>query len=137
MALAVLVYARSMGFVLNAHFCQDELKDRSLFLPVKNCHEQAMEDMPADCPMHRAAGACIPTGGDEKDCCDDRSQLLKNDQEQQFDIPRLDLFPVLLAAATTAFCFDAPLDRLSGDYLTYKPPLLVCDLPVSLQTFRC
>lgn len=144
-----MVYFSSLGFVLNAHYCKEELRSTSLYLPAKSCHEGSMdaahahavpgESMPAGCPMHQTAEKS-PVGqhGDKSNCCDDQSQYIKQDQEQHFEINQLPLIadmPVLPPVALASVLFQT--DRRSVRYLCYKPPLIVCDLPVSLQTFLC
>lgn len=132
-ALAALVYLSSLGVVLHGHYCREELRSLSVFWPAENCHERAM---PVDCPMH---GSKTPAGQDDKDCCEDRADYLKDDQEAAPELPSPVVKPSIIAAALPAMPLPpAPgVDRRSADYLHYKPPLLVCDCSVVLQTFLC
>ncbi len=131
-ALAALVYLSSLGVVLHGHYCQEELRSLSVFWPAENCHEQAM---PVDCPMH-GKDSRAPA---DKDCCDDRADYLKDDQEAAPELPSPVVKPSITAAVLPAMSLPpAPgADRRSADYLHYKPPLLVCDRSVVLQTFLC
>lgn len=140
--MAALVYISSMGVVLNAHFCKGKLKALSVFSSAEKCQEDALATMPADCPMHQAKQAhCqnpVSEKDGDKDCCDNKTQYLKDDQEQPFQMSYLDLTPDLVAALFVLLPIDFPeTDDQTHHYLTYKPPLIVCDIPVSLQTFLC
>ncbi len=138
-SLAALVYFSSLGVLLNAHFCKGELKHLSAYLPAERCHDMQEAAMPADCPMHQQNKHCeAPTPEDEKDCCDNSTEYFKNDHEQQFEFSVLEWSPQLTAALLSISPLDLPgTDRRTVEYLNYKPPLLVCDRPVSLQTFLC
>ena len=130
--LAALVYLSSLGVVLHGHYCREELRSLSVFLPAENCHEQAM---PVDCPMH---GSRAPGGEDAKDCCDDRADYLKDVQEAAPELSSLDgASPISAFAPAIVLPTPPGADRQSIAYLYYKPPLLVCDRPVVLQTFLC
>lgn len=132
-ALAVLVFISSTGLVLSRHYCRDELKSLALFAKAKSCHEA---DPMAHCPVH---GHAMPMD-DERDCCDDEVDFLKVDDERQ--LSSAEWQPHLPLALSAVVAFGLPLeDQTAGrgpiPYLHYKPPLLVRDLPVRLQTFRC
>lgn len=134
--LASLLWLSSTGFVLNKHYCQDILRDVALFVKAENCQSRMAREqahMPKSCPMHQAKE------DHEKGCCDDTAEYLHLDEH-------------LLKAESATLSFDLPLlivyswhspglvahdiDSFFVDYLNYKPPILVCDLSVSLQTFR-
>lgn len=76
----------------------------------------------------------------ENNCCNTATDFVKLDEDQVEVSLGLNLtdYPVLSAVLV-------PVDGLklieqddkTTQYLTYKPPLLVYDLPVSLQTFLC
>lgn len=106
----------------------------AMFIKAEACHsKKAM----AACPMHSAPNQ---DGKESKDCCDDQSELIKLEQEQQFPSPNLDLqlpIPAPLIIPATSSWPNAVLERHSRDYLRYKPPVLVCDRTVLLQAFLC
>jgi len=119
---------------MHSHYCQEELRSLSIFLPARNCHERALQGMPADCPMHK--GHQAPSDEKEKNCCDDRVNYLKDDQEAMVQLPSL------IANSQVAFVLLAvrilpatQTDRRSIQYYNYKPPLIVCDRSLVLQTF--
>lgn len=77
---------------------------------------------------------------ESKGCCDYETKLLKSDTEQQISVTEFEsqLSPVLFSVLYVALQLELPtLDAQTLHYLNYKPPLIVCDLPVRLQTFRC
>ncbi|MEZ5040192.1 MAG: hypothetical protein R2828_09875 [Saprospiraceae bacterium] len=135
--LALLILVSSNGFVVNKHYCQKELKSIALFVPAEGCHQaKAMKN----CPMHSAGINDHQNKDEKKGCCDDETEYIKLDEEQippSVDMNFLDhltLLPVLFVALQ----LELPsLDARSLHYLHYKPPLIVYDLSVSLQTFRC
>ena len=47
--LAFLVFLSSTGVTINSHYCMDELKDLSIFLPAKSCcgerHQELQENL--------------------------------------------------------------------------------------------
>lgn len=132
--LAFFIFFSSSGFVLNKHFCQGELKSMSFFVKAKPCHQTKQQVL---CPIH--AAKANDTAKKKKDCCKDESDFLKSGHDQYaFESGTVDLHFM------QAFCaFASPLVKLPAknkktvDYLNYKPPLIVCDLPVRLQTFLC
>lgn len=127
--LAFLLYLGSAGVLINRHYCREQLKASAFFLPAEKCHHGAV------CPMH----ASSPESG-EKGCCSDRSERVQLDVQQEVvssvDLPSLR--PAPLAQAPSIF-LQAKLeaDVRHPHFLHYKPPLIVYDLPVALQTFRC
>lgn len=138
-ALALLVFISSSGFVVNKHYCRNELKDVAIFVRAESCHiKTKVQKMPAACPMHLAKGCEMPEQQDERDCCDDESEFVKLEQDQQVQSLTVDLLkhPVTLVAIFVALKLQLPSqDARTISYLNYKPPLIVCDLSVSLQTF--
>ena len=123
----------SVGVVLNQHFCQDELKEVSLYKAVKNCHESNPKKQ-RTCPHHPPPNP--ETRIDTNACCHDTSDYLKSQQEQQVE---LDLLPDVVHA-TYAFPlanWTATLHiarSLSDKY--YRPPPLPKDFPSFFQVYR-
>ncbi len=126
--MASLVFCSSFGLLVNQHYCRNELKHASLYAPAKACHAASM----ANCPMH------APQEKEPKGCCDDQSQYLKHKQEQVQITVELPTAPsdIWLAGINALPPSLLPgINKSIAPYLNYKPPLLVCDLPVSLQAF--
>ena len=103
------------------------------------CHEMAK--MPSSCPKHQKVKACKNhKEGEEEDknCCNNKSEYIALDQDQQIqniEVPTFN-YPALLATIIVVFNIKLPtVDNTNLHYLNYKPPLIVCDFPASLQTF--
>lgn len=132
--LALILFISATGLVLNKHYCQDQLKSIALFVEAKACHEQKAKK---PCPMHAAMDQ---DQEDSKKCCDDETEYVKVEQEQinqTFEVDASIPLP-FLAAFVDAFLVDHPItDKASIDFFNYRPPILVYDQPVVLQTFLC
>lgn len=135
--LAVLLFISSTGFVVNKHYCQDELKSMALFIQAEACHK---EKAVRSCPFHASPHEEGQQKEGKKGCCDDKAEYVKSDDEQlaqSFKID-LELNPVLVSAINVPLSIELPsIDEHSLHYLNYKPPLIVFDIPVRLQTFLC
>lgn len=142
--LALLIITSSTGFVINQHYCQGELKETAFMVKAKTCHDRSsvsnhsgpMANMPANCPMHQTNN---PSSCEEKkDCCNDETEFVKLDIDQEissFKLPKI-YGPVMAAILVFSYQMDYLSPNLSPvPYLNYKPPLIVCDMPASLQTF--
>ncbi|WP_020537434.1 HYC_CC_PP family protein [Lewinella cohaerens] len=132
--LAVLVFVSSSGLVFSKHYCQGVLKNTSLFAEAAPCHGVSKA---AKCPRHAPAQE---DGLDKKDCCDTQTDFLKVEDAQLSTLA--DLLIVDTPAFLAVLFFFLPFEVIAADTKTrhdlhYKPPLLVCDLSVSLQTFLC
>ena len=127
-----------MGFVIQKHFCQNKLKSVSVFVEAKSCHEDMTEK--SSCPMHRTEEHNHNSNQEKKGCCDDTAEFVKLDQKFQTESFQIQLQnnPILLGIIVLALRLSAlEEDTPPTHFLNYKPPLLVCDFTVSLQTFLC
>ncbi len=136
--LAILIFVSSTGVVLRKHYCQDQLKNTTFFVEPENCHSS----MAKSCPMHAAKPACPlhqSSKEEKKKCCDDQSQFLKVDHEQQFQFDQLQLKNIMLIAVLLSTQnWELPrIDLQQVAYLHYKPPLLNEDRSILFQTFLC
>lgn len=133
-ALALLLLISSSGLVLSQHFCRGELKSVAVFAEATPCHAKAKRTCPNHPPAPKQEKAM-------KGCCDTEVDFLQLDVDQlAADVITPDLqLPVLLAVLQVALDIYPTVvtERTRTHYLNYKPPLLVRDLPVSLQTFLC
>lgn len=106
----------------------------AIFFEAEVCHkEKAM----ASCPMHSAENN---NKKESKGCCDDETKYVKSETDQYIPSSEVEinLNPVLLSALFVKLHIELPsIDTQSPQYLNYKPPLIVCDLPIRLQTFLC
>ncbi len=130
--------------MINKHYCQGELKGTAFLVKAKSCHEAEAEHddedshskMPANCPMHssKKKSSCE----EKKDCCNSESEFIKLDIDQQ--ITSFEFQKLLTPTLATILVFSYNLDFSEHEsspvhFKNYKPPLIVCDYSVSLQTF--
>lgn len=129
--LAQLLLLSSFGLVVNKHYCQDQLKSVAFFAEAKSCHTA---NMPANCPMHGTSDT------EDKGCCDNESEYLKADLEQFVTSPSTwpDIDEIKLPLPPF-HDFHELVRQLASkpSFLKYKPPALVADLTIRLQTFIC
>ena len=104
-----------------------------------SCHELAA--MPASCPKHQQVKACKNhENSDEKDknCCQNESEYFALDQDQQSvnnDLKLVDYQHLTAISPVVSSFLKNPLFLHKTAFLNYKPPLIVCDKRVTLQTF--
>lgn len=134
--LAFSVFFSSSGFWINSHFCQNELTKSALFLNFGSCCE---EESTAPCDTEKMS--CSSNEQDEKEgCCENKTSFFKLDQNQLLNEVSFNSFEHsnLLNAVIPFYNNGLPVfDKLTVRYLNYKPPLIVSDLQVQLQTFLC
>lgn len=90
------------------------------------------------CPMHSSEKD--QDTKPSKGCCDDQSDYLHSDTDQlaQGTNISLELAPKLVGIISVALALNPPITDLGVfHYLNYKPPLIIRDFTVSLQTFLC
>jgi hypothetical protein len=132
--LAFILLISSTGLVMNKHYCQNQLKSVALFVAAKPCHQQKAKQA---CPMHAAMDQ---DQEESKNCCDDETEYVKADQEQINQSFEVDASAplIFLASFIQTFLTDHPTtDKASIDFFNYRPPIIVFDQPVVLQTFLC
>lgn len=134
-ALALLLFISSTGVVLNQHYCRGELKSQALFRAAPACHAAQAA---ATCPLHPH-----PPASDNKSakgCCNDETEYFKSDIDQMTTASEVAVpfhsgtGPGLVRALPLLPPIAA---RPSLQYLHYKPPQLVYNLPLRLQAFLC
>lgn len=110
----------------------------ALLVSVGSCHAgDAREAAGSAYPAHAKFGTVQP---EEHPCCQDKAQYIKpvNEQPKSLDV---DALPHLMPPAAATPClllgFQLPESGAHAQHLpNYKPPPLVCDRTVMLQTFR-
>jgi len=128
--LALVLFISSSGIVLHQHFCQGKLKDVAIFAKAKPCHDQHQSAKKPACPFH-------PPAEMPDDCCDDQTDFVKSEQDQQLSNFSYKVFQTLTSAALIppAINWKLPIvDYITPLYRNYKPPPLVCNRSVLLQT---
>jgi len=129
-----------MGFVIQKHYCNNELRDVSFLFKSDTC--DMLSAMKAPCPMHaeHRSPQNEEQSSHENDCCKDTVEVLKPVQDLQAKIAlsQLELDPVFIGIVAMVLKLVIPKkNKLSHPYQHYKPPILVYDLSLSLQTFLC
>jgi hypothetical protein len=122
--------------MVSKHYCRGELKSVSLFVKATPCHENKKMKR---CPMHSSDSDQKKDNGNG--CCDTENDLFKVENDQietaiSFDLTDYPVFFAVLSIIVPGLEINDE-DNKTRHFFTYKPPLLVYDLPVSLQTFLC
>lgn len=80
-------------------------------------------------------------GSDPKGCCDTETDFLKTEYEQSLlevaSSSSFELHALLPASGISLGFYPHVADTKTRHYFNYKPPLIVCDLALSFQTFLC
>lgn len=123
--------------MMSKHYCGGELKSVALFAEAEPCHQNKQMK---SCPLHGAMPEDGTATASSKGCCDTVTDFLKVEDEQVEASLSFDLldYPALVAVLAVVVGWEPTVeDDKTLQYFTYQPPLLVYDLPVSLQTFLC
>lgn len=135
--LAFLLLVSSTGLVVSKHYCGGDLKSTALFAEAAPCHQ---DKQMKSCPVHGTMPVSNEDAPPKKGCCDTETDFVKVDDDQveaSLEFSLLD-YPVLFTVLTVIVGLKpVEEDNKTRHYFTYKPPLLVCDLPLSLQAFLC
>ncbi len=139
LTLALLMFVTSVGFSIDMHYCQGQLKSFCFFGKAESCHEMAETTPIKICPHHQKMmvqkeGCSI----DKKDCCKNRTLHIQSDQDLQVQTSNLILDKQLqqfVIAYVMAFITDFDLKTGTPSFAHYKPPLIWRDIPVLNQTF--
>lgn len=138
--MALLIFITSVGFSVDMHYCQGQLKTFNLFGKAKSCHDIG-EGM-KDCPQHKQIAEVGLQHGSmisNKGCCSNKLHHFQSDQDQQYKVdktitltPTLECFTIAFVASflsVTVTATDNPI------YAHYKPPNISRDIYVLLETF--
>jgi len=139
LTLALVMFVTSMGFAVDLHYCKGQLKSFSFLGKAETCHEMSKTTPAKSCPMHaklvQDEDGCSM---EMKDCCDNKVLYIQSDQDQKvptynFEIDRsLDQFVV----SSVLLYFNEFLGDVASPLVSqYKPPLLLRDVLVLIQSF--
>lgn len=124
------LFLSSSGIILNQHFCGNRLQDYSLFIQVNGCNGAHKAVKKTGCAKHSTPM--------DNGCCKDKTEYFKLDQDQQLEHFELKEFSTSLpvpACIYTNLAFHLQDKAAVPEYLSYKPPLLICDTSPLLQVF--
>ncbi len=130
-ALATLMFCTSVGFTIDMHFCQGNLAAVSVFGEATCCKNACVANKKACCQL--------PVENGTKGCCENTSIDVQLDTDiPQVETPTLSKSQIqfVVAFVTTYFPQYNPTTSIVK-YQNYKPPLLIRDIPVLIQSFLC
>lgn len=138
--MAFLVFFSSIGLSIDMHFCQGHLKSISFIGDAADCYEVTGNNEQKSCQMSKRqliqkTGCSI----NKKDCCHNRhllvqASLTSTNQSSQFILNDNSFQYILIAPVSLiddAIFFNK--DILAA--CQYKPPLILRDIPVLIQSF--
>ena len=130
----------SMGFLVDMHYCQGQLKSISFLGKAKSCHDLG-EGM-KDCPHHKKMLEAKDSAGDslsEKGCCSSETIYYHLDKDQKHQVENTVLANASLQnfviAFVEVFLSSSVTQTENPIYAHYKPPLIPRDIYVLLETF--
>ena len=129
--LCLAILASSSGILISKHYCLDELVDVALFGEAKSCQESR-----TDATVPDTSSPIIQ----KKSCCKDEISFEKIEDSAENVIADFSIKESFISWAIIQLAIHLPSQSdasFSRTYQHYKPPLLVCDFTVSLQTFLC
>lgn len=141
LTMAFLLFFTSVGFSVDMHYCNGELKSSNLFGKAKSCHEigQGMKN----CPHHKKmleAKKANDTKLSKKGCCSNQTVHFQFDQDQQQEVHSSVVFnkqlQYFVIALVDTFLNTGTQISEKSVYAQYKPPLVPRDIYVLLETFR-
>lgn len=125
------VLLSSTGLVVNKHFCLDQLQSISFFAAAESC-SMGMDGERQCPPAHIQIK--------KKSCCEDQSEYFKLVEEVTPNNQELDIVKVNIEYSSVLLnqSANSSANRVADvEYALYKPPLTVCDITISIQTFLC
>ncbi|MDX2280103.1 MAG: hypothetical protein NW218_10970 [Saprospiraceae bacterium] len=143
--MAFNVLLSSSGVTVFEHLCQMKGRTTSFFVQPKNCC-QKKEVKKEFCQKSKCCKKAETTGNaptfTKKPCCEDKSQFFKSEttgtQNKTFSVPDYKFQPLFVEALPYVERFDIiPLNQKILRFYLYKPPPLVFDIRVLVQSFLC
>lgn len=137
LSLAFLMCFTSVGFAIDMHYCQGQLKSIGILGKAKNCHEmaQAMKNCVHHQKMVVQQEGCSK---EDRDCCEHKTFYAQSDQDQHLSMTDFKISSSLqqFVVAYVSVFLSKPLWHTAiPDYKHYKPPLIPKDIPVLVQSF--
>lgn len=131
--LIIAVLLSSAGMVVNQHFCLGELQSVALFASASSCSPTA--------PMRPAPRPDTEPRFDKPSCCSDASTYLKLTETSTPASPSLatnhPAAPLVAVLPARPIMMLPTVGQRIAAFFHYRPPLLIRDLPVEQQVFRC
>ncbi len=128
--LAFVVLFTSTGYMVDMHYCQNELKSVSFFGEAESCHsKEAM----TECPNHKG----MSMEQDDNNCCHNETILMESDNDLlSMDFADLTV-PQIHFIVAYVHCYVAPIlvvPTKAVDFALAEPPP-ESDFQVRFQSF--
>lgn len=138
-SLAFVMLITSVGFTVDMHYCQGQLKSFSFFGKAKSCHDMTDAAQMISCPHHKKMmkedESCSL---DKKDCCENQIHHIQADQDQAvqtFDFVVNKQLQQFVIAYVVVFCANNLIETDAPSFISYKPPLILRDIYVLIESF--
>lgn len=137
LTMAFLMFFTSIGFSMDMHFCQGNLKNINLFGKAKSCFEMESEGIVSSCSKHQSTCHQKSTAEDHKGCCNNETVEIQLDTDfLDTTIGSLNIQQLHFVVAYLYTYFGLLTEQFSSEkFLHYKPPLPDKDLLVFIQSF--
>ena len=137
--LCGLIYFTTVGFAIDFHYCNGQLKSISLLGKARSCHEASKS-----CPNHNKQKEETPTlKKDNFDCCSNEFHYLQCEQDVQFEVSNHSELEFQTDREQNISCL-VPLPKEKQIALKSHPPpefdypsLRRDNLPLWHQSFLC
>ena len=142
LVVALAILTTSVGFSIDMHYCQGNLKNISFIGDAQTCSNKAAQMKPNHCAKkemscHKQAGSSDVLSHDG--CCSNNSvsvQLEEDFLTASQIVVEHNQAQFLLAFVSSYLILESRYET-SIPYKNYKPPLLDKDISVLTQTFLC
>ena len=135
-----MMFFSSVGYSVNMHYCQGQLKSFSFIGKAKTCHDMTESSPMKNCPHH--AKMLLQKKGcalNKKDCCQNKTLLIQCDVEKQVQLSGFtlgnEMQQFVLAYFTTLIFGDVLFAEETNLVAKYLPPLIARDIPVLFESF--
>ena len=137
--MAFLMFTTSVGFAVDIHYCQGQLKSISFLGKAKSCHEMSDATQMKNCPQHKKMLEQNKNCSlDNKDCCGNKTFHFQSDQDkvvQTYDFAVNKQLQQFVAVYVLVFFSNNLVETDTSPFNSYKPPLVFEDILVLIQSF--
>ena len=146
LTMAFLLFTSSVGFSIDMHYCQGELKSFSFLGKAETCHDkQKVAPKPKGCKHHQKMNAqkmeqenknCSM---DEKNCCENKTMYFQANLDEQTQashfIVSAQVQQFVAAYVNTFVLNDFSIESETTTFLDYQSPLIARDIHVLVESF--
>ena len=136
--LALLVLVTSVGLTVDRHFCGGEMKSFSLVGKAKTCYELATGKPQPTCVKADNKDEFQGIAFSKKPCCENKTDHFQTDTDTSLQSAS-DALTVqtqhFLVAYVAVFVQSYVHYFSPKQYLDYRPPSILRDIPVLIQSF--